>query len=256
MPNEESWELESGLLDNYDFEVTDAYFATDPRYQGGETWLLHWEGQATTEEGNVQDHTLIIGLGQGWTSEDGGKTVVHEKGKEKFNQSSRYGRVIARCSKPEADNYLGDDCRRVLVSRGTPREAAIWNGLKFHIDRETIKFGKGLDDREWELPTAFIGVAGVAGKGARPASAATPTATTTSTATASPPATASASTSNGATTTASDKVLKARLKKLARESADHSEFFDKATDIPGVMDDEEILAMISDEDGLFAEARG
>lgn len=237
--NEAAWRTETGLIDNYDFTIERSYFATDVRYQGGKAWLLHWQGKARTEDGETVDHTVIMGLGAGWASEDQGKTVNHEKGKEAFNRSSRYGRIVERAGNRSDPGYLGDECRQAIISRGTPRQASIWEGLSFHMKREEIDFKGEIGVKEWELPVKFLGVAG-----ANPVtSAATPAAN---------PAPAPVTNGSGS---GGNKVLLARLRKLATEVDSHDEFVDKALELPGVGSDEELMAMVGDESSIYGPAR-
>lgn len=113
-------------------------------------------------------------------------------------------------------------------------EAAIWNGLVFHMKRKKIGYGGEIGDKERLLPTEFKGVAGeggIAKPASTPAAASTPTAPT---ATETAP---DAGGDGGAADGLSGK-LKIALRKLAKEvkasGGDHDAFAEKAFELDGV----------------------
>ena len=171
----DSWETELGLLDDYDLTITRAYFATDARYNNGESLLLHLEG--TTDNADTLESQVLFACGTGWVSNDGGKTAVHEKGKGRFNRSSWYGRLIERMKE-----LGGIDA---LAQRGDATQAQVWEGITLHLVREEVDFGSGIEAKSHLMPTAWrVGDVATGKPAAKstaksatvPAAAATPTA--------------------------------------------------------------------------------
>lgn len=220
MPSEDLWATESGLLDDVDVTIEKAYFATDARYNQGFTLLMHWEG-TTNSEDNPTFHEMIP-CGDGWQSLDGGKTATHPKGKKRFVSSSVYGRIIDRCIN---EFKIGD----ILRKRGTPTEAKVWVGLRFHMKREKLEFGSGLEARERLMPVKFLGVAEQA------------------------PAT-KGETQEQTEAKVHQLALYAKVKALAKQEKSFEKFVEKAMEIEGVADDSELVARIIDEEnGVWAE---
>lgn len=219
-----TWGTETGLLDDYDFVIEHAQFATDARYNDGATLLLQLEGTATTEDGEtIEGHTVMVPCGSGWESRDGGATAVHPAGKTKFNRSSFLGKIVDRCIK---DFGIAD----VLMPRGEPTQAKTWEGLAFHFQRETISFGSGVGDKEREMPSAFLGADGQV------------KATT-------------AAGSNGGGAAANPAVIEAKIKALAKAAANYTAFVDAVIEqYPEVVDDDALMARVVDDAGIWAEA--
>lgn len=238
-----AWDTETGLTENFVLTVEESWFATDARYNNGETLLLNWKGTAVDADtgeqvlfGKDEDETEFeyrIPCGKGWVSNDGGKTADHESGRAKgFNKSSIYGRIIDRALAKDGLN-IG----HILQSRGGnlgPRDASVWTGLKFVMKYEEISFGAGLEARSRLMPVSFVGEA----DGAAGGSSTTPAATT----------------EQGGTTPA-NTVLVTRLRALAKSASNHSEFVDKALEIDGVADDSALLESVVDETKFYSEAR-
>ncbi len=146
--------FESGLLDDYDFTITDAKFAYDAGYANGQTLLLMLDGD--TDDLNTPTTHVWFPLGKGWISSDGGKTVQHESGKDRnYNKSSKLAILINRCIE---DFGIGD----LLGERGSQFEAAPWVGLKFHLKTEKIGDYGNLEGAQQAkpFPVAFLGVVG------------------------------------------------------------------------------------------------
>lgn len=249
---EDIWETESALPDDFDFTITNAYFAPDAAYMNGEVLLLHLVGE-TDNPDRPQEH-LMIPVGSGWKSLDGGATAVHERGKKKFVNTSVYGRVIDRCIE------LG--MKDVFRRRGSPElgfaQASIWVGLKFHMKREMLEFGAGIKPVERLMPIAFLGEVGPS-KEAKPA--ATP-ATTKPKAKATAPAPAEAPKPAAEEPPESDaelerKVLLMKLQALAKSCETYDDFYAKALKVPQVRDHDDLIAAIIDEEGgIWAQAHG
>lgn len=197
---------ETGLIDDFDFTVDSAWFTTDAAYNDGETLLLKLNGPTDNPEN--PETTLQYSCGNGWEASDGGKVAVREDGKKRrFNQSSGIWKLVEAAMNAGA----GD----ALRGRGTPMEASMWSGLKFHMRR--VEQGEGQYKTTRPLPVSFLGEVGEgqASAAGSQASAATPA----------PAAT------NGA---GLSKVLEAKLKKIARDSATHEDFIVSAFELDGV----------------------
>jgi hypothetical protein len=238
MPDEvtldESWETETGLLDNYDGTIQRAWFATDARYNDGNSIMLHWE--IATNDPEVPETVEKFPIGGGWDSPDGGASVTHEKGKQKFNENSIYGKIVKRTTQPDGALH---DAFPALKAKGRPTVAAVWEGLTFHFEREEFDYGSEIGKRSRTMPVKFLG---------ENAQAALATETVT---TAAAPAAAPAS-SNGV-----DPVVAAKLRNAAKESDTHTAFLDAAMAIDGVTTDDTLLAQVVDDSdaGFYATAR-
>lgn len=222
---DEAYETETGFLDEYDGTITRSYFATDSRYQDGNVLLLHWD--ITTTDPDVPEVTEKFPIGSGWDSSDGGKTVVNEKGKQKFNKSSIYGKIVDSATSGEIVEVLP-----VLKSRGRPTVAAIWDGLSFHFKRKEFDYGGEIGVKARVMPIKFLG---------ENAQVQMPT-------TAAPAAAA-------ADTTSADPLVLARLRVAAKDAASHQAFLDAAMEIDGVTSNDALLATLIDDSatGFYAQ---
>jgi len=217
-----SWETEesSGLLDDADVTINQAYFGTDARYQSGEQLLFVIEG--TSPQADEDEVRQFWSIGGGWEAIEGGAKV---EGKEKFNTSSAYARFFnAALQIPGVSEIIQD--------RGTPDEAAIWEGLTFHMERQDVEYGGQIGTRQMLLPVSLV----EGKKKAVPKK---------------PAAKKAASNSGG------DKALRAKLKNLAKKSDDFDGFLDALHEqYPEVADNTELYDEALDEDRLFVEANG
>lgn len=234
MPDEfDPFTPETGLIDDFDFAVDSAWFTTDAAYNDGETLLLKLNGP--TDNPDQPETTLQYSCGNGWEASDGGKVAVREDGKKRrFNQSSGIWKLVEAAMNAGA----GD----VLRSRGTPMEASMWSGLRFHMKR--VEQGEGQYKTTRPLPVQFLGVVGEGQASAGGAQAAGVGA-------GAAPAASSAS-ANGA---GMSKVLEAKLKKLARDSATHEDFIVAAFEMDGVDGNADAERAVVDE-AFFNAAKG
>lgn len=179
------WETDesSAFLTNFKGTVRESFYATDPRYNDGNTTLLTWEvvvEQVTQDgfDGEVPEETTVTWpLPPDWFSDDG-KTAVNKKGKKKFHASSMYGRIID-CVLGKVENYGGPQVatrtdgedlaadltalQEVLPARGEPEDAEIWAGLSFEFAEVHFDFGpdkKAKDGSRMEtrrcMPITFL----------------------------------------------------------------------------------------------------
>lgn len=120
----DSFELSSGLIEDFDGTITDAYYGFDAGYNNGATCLLKLtvkpDDPNLFEEGET---VLMYPAGEKFEPADNGASVVHESGKQKnFHKNSGVGLLIG--SVGELDGGID-----LLKSKGEAWDAAIWNGL-------------------------------------------------------------------------------------------------------------------------------
>lgn len=232
MVSREDFDTESGLLTDYEGEVVDAWFAVDDKFGNTQLYL-----KQATDSATVPEITERFSVGGAWKSFDGGKTVENSENpdKTKIHESSRYGLLIRRCS--DTVDKGGLDMLDFFIDRGhTPREAAMWQGLRFswaQVEKDyTMKNDDGTTRAgisKYNLPVAFLGAEG---SGAVAASA---------------PA-ASSGVLDGL-----DDALVASLKAARAESGSHGEFVDKAVGLTGVLGNDTLIKAIADETQLWKE---
>jgi hypothetical protein len=213
----DSWDLDSGLPDDFDFHITGASFGYRQEYMDGEVPLLIWQGESPDED----VESIIWPCGQGWEVVKGGAEVQHPK-RNRFVKTSMMGKLISRVV-----NELGVDMR----SRGPATKADVWKGLGFHMKREEIEYGSGiLEDRGGKtthlMPVAVLDKPRAKGKA------------TDSKAASSEAETRSEKPSGELTM----KKLAALASKLSRE-----EWQKKAMDMPEVVENDELLSRVLDD---------
>ncbi len=231
-------EGESGFIDDYDFTVERAIFAPDPNYSakaGSDVILLQWYG--TTDNPDQKEHRLIFTLGNGWEAVNGGKSIVRPDdvkfwkdgqvgGTMKwFNKQTSYFRLL----RTVLDDFGLSD---TLMSRGTPLEAAVWEGMTFHIERQIpTAFALDKDPKEREWPSRFVGIVGEG--------AVTPASTESSTdKIAAAKAKAAAAKANSG--------LRAQVVTLLQGHTDEDAGRDAALALEGVSDDDGLLSALFD----------
>lgn len=126
-----SWDTESGLLDDFDFVVDEAWFGEDEEAdtQDGKIYLF-LRGTAIDDEGEVhEEHRERYSTGKNWEVVDDGDEVEKATGRNTFNENAGLGRFI------NALVALGDDEAAFLGKRGEAYEAATFAGLELHLER-------------------------------------------------------------------------------------------------------------------------
>ena len=233
----DDWGTESGLIDNFVIRVDESWFATDARYNNGETLLLNWKGKVDQPIGSdgESEFTVSFPVGGGWVSNDGGVSAVSEKGKAKFNKQSIYGRIVESAMKGKGDED-GLGIFDIVKGRGRPTQAAIWTGLTFRMRQVEFNYGGEIGKKSRVMPVEFLGENadpdGFAEAGAGAGAGAGVSAS-----------------SNGA------GDLETRLRVVAKAAADHAAFVDKALEIPEVSEDAALLERVVDETKIYSEAR-
>lgn len=220
---ETSWQTGTGFLEEFTGDVTEAWFATDAQYRNGEVVRLHLKvATPDSDEGFVEQR---YGCGPGWASFDGGKTVKHESANAKFNKNTAYGKLINAVLE-----LVGVEA---MEGRGNATEAKSWVGLGFRFGPVTDSF-KDKDGNVQEYAVILpLEIAEEGGSGKAEA------------------APAAKASSNGAV----PKALMAKVKSLAKKADTHEEFVDAALEVDGVADNDELLAQVVDEAGIYAEVR-
>lgn len=237
------WAFTSGLIDDVDGTIKDPFFAFDPNYMDGTRLVLKFT--ILTGDDDNPEEELMYPCGAGWEPKDGGARAVREDEKQKaFNKSSGMGLLCTAAIEAGADG--------VLMERGTPMDAAIWDGLAFHWNRKTFKYGGDIGDKERLVPTAFkgtIGASGGSGGGGGSGAAATSTPA---------PAAAPAAAAPAATPTTEAPVtgkLRVNLIKLAKACATHDDFMEKAYEMPDVLNSPTAQALVDTPGALYNDAR-
>ena len=240
----------AGLSDDFDFTITSAQFGYDSEYMDGKALCMIIEG-SNEDEGT--EERLLLSTGTGWEDADKGARAVLEKtGEPKesgFNRSCRYQQFLVQACKVGAEE--------VLAERGESYEAAIWDGLRFHMMRGAIVSGEfeagvlpknpvsGEEKQAGDLyPSEFLGE----GKAAKKA---TGTAKKAAGAKKKTAAELKAKAAKAKAADADDDPIMVSLKELANEVGvdEHDTFIERAMDeIEGVADDDDIQAKIVDED--------
>lgn len=153
-----SWKTSSGLLDDFDFTIEEAWFGTNEKF--GDQVLLNLRGEAEQEvEGEIvvvdDEHLLLYSCGDGWEAAKGGREATHGAGKTTFTNQSNMGRLI------DALVGLGSEVLEELEGRGETYEADTWEGLKLHIERKQFSFRNRETQEqvnyEVPLPTDYLG---------------------------------------------------------------------------------------------------
>lgn len=262
---EDPFKTETGLIDNIDFFIPDTEksveFVLNTEYDNMELVII-----GTTNNPDHPEWTINYGVGPGWVTMDGGKTVVHESNKEDkgFNANTKYGRLIDRVCGSK-DGQLG--LRDLMASRvKSPKEAKMWKGLAFHMTLETRSY-KDRDSGEQKeshllLPVAFLGEI-PSGQTTIPGSQSASPQAPVSQPVAAAQAPASAPAANPLAALAQQAspapdTLEGKARQIALDSPDWNAFVGRLTnELPEVANDEALLASIGDqsEGGFFAKAK-
>lgn len=265
-----SWKTTSGLLDGQEGLIEEAWWATSVDVQDGKVLLLHFKVLA--EDG--EEHELKYTCGDGWESVDGGKTAHDEKGNagRLFHKRSNVGLLI--------DLLVGDEDKPgpkvmpkeikglgladLLSKRGEAYEAKTYEGLRFFWEALELDYGINRETKEpmvteKTFPTKFLGIGEEGAKvGKRDAAKKVkgderdpqPSDADEKAAKIQAAKDAAKAKANGG-----GQTLRDQLVAIAKESGTHAEFIDQAMEVDGVIDDEDLMAEIVEETGLFAEAR-
>lgn len=228
----------SGLPDDIDFTIAKANFGYDAGYANGEQLLFIIEAAETDPEGEPYRSFYSVGRAGAWETLDHGATVVSQSNPpaEGFNKQSLYWKFI--------EAALGTPAGAVIQGRGTPDKAAIWEGLKFHMNRVDVDYGGEIGTKKALLPTTFLGEVPKADAPAAAAPApAEPVAPASDGAGATPPPT---------------NILEAKVKALVHSADSHDKFIEAVMEkYPEASNDPDLFGRVLDEKGgLWAEVKG
>lgn len=226
---EESVELTTEIAG---FTITEAFFATDARYNAGATPLLHWVGKdAEGKMYSSADFHPSWPCPNGWVSVDGGKTVRNPEGKP-LRQSSWLGKLAAQVR--DACTAAG---KREILDGFSPWEASGYVGLTFDLETVEYDFGPGLGTKNRLMPVRFIAQGGGATNLAGTAHMAAPVPS-----------------AGPATATVDSGSMLDKVRAIAQANNSYEAFQAAALSLPGVTADPALLGRIVDrEGGIWAE---
>ena len=124
----DDYELEAGGFAE-DFTGT----ITEPRFESGEYGIqlactIIVDEIIEPPDVDYEKQPVWWSCGDGWQLSDSmGSAIESLKGRRKIRTSSKYGHLLARTH---------EELQVPLHLRGSPLEAAIWDGLRFHFIRE------------------------------------------------------------------------------------------------------------------------
>jgi len=144
-----SWETDSGLLDDFDYEVDEAWFGEDEESDNNDGRIfLFLRGTAVDDAGEEhEEHRERYSTGKNWEVVDDGTEVENATGRNVFNRNAGLGRLI------NALVALGDDEAAFLQKRGQAYEAETFDGLVMHMESMEVSRWKNDDGEEvvWNL---------------------------------------------------------------------------------------------------------
>jgi hypothetical protein len=220
-----------GGLDNFVFEVTDAYFgisealnekASEREGKDVSIMLLHLVGKTDNDDQPVLEHDGFhpsYALTEDWETHDGGKTVTYTGTRKNPRLGKWYGRFIDDVV--EMTNDIADTPEDPLGGDADPHTAAIWIGTKWQMEDKKYEWGGDFGTSNKLMPVAYLGRVTTSGA-------------TSETAAPSP-------NQNG---TLRDKVVA-----LAKASSDYAAFQTAALNIDGISDEPDLLMEIANKDG-------
>lgn len=232
-----TYDFETGLPDDFDMEITNAYYQFNPKatgQDGNPRIALYLEGKA--EGGTYETPTVLEGetaltftVGDKWMISEDGALIVDEGGRADRapHRNSALARIVGSAVKAGAP----------LKDRGEATDARIWPGLRLHFKREKVNMGTEIGERDVLFVNKFLGTAEGGSKATSGARAATPADTS----------------SDGGNDVelvkaAAGGAIFKRLEKLAKESDDYDTWASEAADLPKIKDDEGAQDIILDPD--------
>lgn len=232
---------DTGLKDDYDGTIIEAWFSTSSEYNNGQTLLFF--AKVAADDGDEEE--LRYPCGPDWGSFDGGETAEHPKGDKKtFNNRTAYFQFINAAMSAGGE----DDLRRRSEGLGNkgPMAAALWVGTRWHFEvhEEPMKFRDRTTGEMIErvvtrtLPTKYLGEK----------NGDTPTVSTT--APASAPTGGSSSDPLAALSPTDQAIARAKAKEL-----DHGKWVEAVLTLPGAVTSDILVASLGDENGLYATLR-
>lgn len=167
------WALEEGGggLDGFTGVIDEAYFSEG---EYGVSLMIRTKFDDPENYPRFEDgcYTRYFSVGKGWTTKDGGDTIVHDAGDNKrFNKSSKIGVLVGQMGSVSAI--------RETLADFNPYQAKDWKGLHLQWGqvpvekRRRVKDEHGIDTDKWESYPATellpVGIGGSSSNGAAPA---------------------------------------------------------------------------------------
>jgi len=164
LPLQDTWGTESGLLDDFDFFIKEAWFGPNPESDYPDRIYLHFRGPAyVADEIQDDEYEIRYSTGENWEVVGGGDAVEHASGAKKFKTRSACGEFIARIV---GANGLGGLAaadpalmKALEATNGLPTEAKTYVGLAFHFEliEGTFEDRVTKEKRTFyrQLPTAY-----------------------------------------------------------------------------------------------------
>lgn len=219
--------LEEGGINDVDALFTNTRFEFDPEYQDGDVLVFKVDLEIEDDDYD-EPFTARYSCGQGWTTLDKGKTAEREDGKKKnFNKRGAFGLLLGSIF--ELDDAIGILRDRNTASDLTPQDAALLDGLRFHMEQQETDYGGDIGKINRLVATAYLGESG----GSAKASGGTKKKTAPTEATDSEPEAAAPAKKKKASADANGEVpaeTLAQMDALADESETHEEFMEKVFD--------------------------
>lgn len=167
MPFDESYIGDSGIFTDYIGTVKDA-FAEQWEKAGPEDWFAVLV--LDTDSADRPEWTERLSLGRGWSSLDGGMTVVNDKGARSFNaRYSNYKKWMNAAIPLLIEAGVEDE----ISSRGPATKLDVWVGTRWQFaDHVENYMGKNPETGEYDVPktshmnvpVAFLGMEGSNGQ--------------------------------------------------------------------------------------------
>lgn len=156
------FKLDSGLPDDFDITVTNAWWEYDDDYNNGDTLVLKLAGPTGDDE--LGELELLFPAGPVWTTQDKGITAVREDGKTKnFNGRGGVGLLIGSMMTSGGEGVLRERYNKHGL---TPQHAALYKGLSMHMNRTAIDYGGEIGKKDKLICTDFKGEVGAGASGA------------------------------------------------------------------------------------------
>lgn len=167
-------EFDSGFLDNYVYTVQQAVYNYDGKYNDGQTLLLILDGQARTDDGNVEQRREWFSCGNKWANREGGLIAVHESNdpEARFHRSTDVAKFLQRL----AELGLGQRLREGVGDGRGYFNAKTFEGLVLRMKQEASKNPISGDERTHVMPVAVEGAGAAAAQVAPVAAAPAPAA--------------------------------------------------------------------------------
>ena len=147
-----------GGLDDFTFEVTDAYFGYSEALNekaGRQIMLIHFVGKTDNDAQPVLEHDGFhpsYQLADDWVTTDGGKTVNYTGTRSSPRLGSWYGRFIDTVL--ELTDDIADTPEDPLAGEADPHDASIWINTKWQFKEKTFEWGGDFGKSTKLMPVA------------------------------------------------------------------------------------------------------